>query len=449
MTKTITSEERLISKIPFATLGLVALLSLIFFTEISKGAVPEVTFLLNFGSITSALIGAGEWQRLFLGTWLHLSVDHYLGNIAALLVFGSIIEKFIGWKRLLTIYLMSGIGGALASYWGEPGVIAVGASGAIYGVIGAGLWLQFFLHHKVFIKYGVVYVLVVSIALPMIVPQIDWKAHVGGFVTGVLAAWLLCRSLQDKEHQSALTKALACLVVLYLVAFVSFYVLVSTGKAQKNLLTLLEDGKLKPDTINTFSWFIAVDNNSTLVDLNKAVSAMRPIVDAPQRDAPTYNSTTQAAYVDTYAVLLHRLGKLADAVIYMRKALLLVNKGLYRGRFAEFMQEYYEKHGILTNGNVTNESVTLETALLENGKTKVEIKRNEADGNLAVVLMVYRETEIVGYYVCQFLHEDAFPAFYDKEDFGISAAELSYKLTLIDSLNYLAGDNDLCRKVAK
>jgi rhomboid protease GluP len=94
--------------------------------------------LLRFGAIDSARVSAGEYWRLLSAIFLHFDIDHLLSNLAVLAILGPPLAHQIGAWRFLVVFLLSGVGGNVASQLILPTVaLKGGASGAITGVLGA------------------------------------------------------------------------------------------------------------------------------------------------------------------------------------------------------------------------------------------------------------------------------------------------------------------------
>jgi rhomboid protease GluP len=149
--------------------------------------------LLALGAMIPALVAQGEWYRLITAMFLHVGLFHLLLNCFAIYVFGSLIEQSLGSLRFLAIYLVTGFAGGAASFaFGDPGRAAVGASGAVFGLLGA--WLAFNLRRRslTFGRANVQWALMligINLAFGLIVPRIDWLAHAGGLVAGVVAGF--------------------------------------------------------------------------------------------------------------------------------------------------------------------------------------------------------------------------------------------------------------------
>lgn len=161
----------------------------------------SVSFLVKWGAkLGTYIVDRGEWWRLITATFLHGSILHIAFNGYALYVVGSDTEVFFGRARFLAIYAVSGLGGSLASLAFEPlNVAGVGASGAIFGVIGA-LAVYFGLHRKLFGDMGrkqfqrIMLVIAINLAFGFsaAIFNVDNYAHLGGLLTGAAVGYALC-----------------------------------------------------------------------------------------------------------------------------------------------------------------------------------------------------------------------------------------------------------------
>ncbi|MFH1331651.1 MAG: rhomboid family intramembrane serine protease [Actinomycetota bacterium] len=141
----------------------------------------------------STLVDQGEWWRVLTAMFLHGGVLHLMFNMYALWLFGPVLERRFGSLSYAALYLAGGIsGGMLFQLLGDGA--AVGASGAIFGLLGALLAASYRQRQTragaaVFGQLGLL--LAINLALPLFVRNIAWQAHVGGLLAGILiaAAW--------------------------------------------------------------------------------------------------------------------------------------------------------------------------------------------------------------------------------------------------------------------
>jgi rhomboid protease GluP len=140
------------------------------------------------------LVAEGEWWRLITPVLLHASITHILFNMWALWQLGPRIEQSIGPAAYMLAYLASAAwGGAFAFWMGGRDMVAVGASGAIFGLFG--MWLVAAFHRRD-TRFGrsllsqLGGLLVINALLPLFLPGIAWQAHLGGLLAGAAMAEL-------------------------------------------------------------------------------------------------------------------------------------------------------------------------------------------------------------------------------------------------------------------
>lgn len=170
-------------------------LAAVFFVLTGFGSTESALFL-NLAQVNAA-VAAGEWWRIFTVVLLHSSVMHILFNMWALWILGPQVERAVGTWPFVGLYLASaGVGGVAAYYWGGPFDIGVGASGAVFGLFG--IWLSWALHRRntawgraLLSQLG--FLLLINAAIPFIVPNISWQAHVGGLAAGFVIGEIWAR----------------------------------------------------------------------------------------------------------------------------------------------------------------------------------------------------------------------------------------------------------------
>jgi len=151
---------------------------------------PDPLVHIAWGSNFAPLTVAGEWWRLGSSLFIHFGAAHLLFNAWALWVVGGLVERLFGPLRFATVYLGAGLCGGLASIAWNPLVNSAGASGAIFGLLGA--QLAFFLRSAQGIPAEVVRAerastlafIGYSVVFGFIAPGIDNAAHLGGLAAG-------------------------------------------------------------------------------------------------------------------------------------------------------------------------------------------------------------------------------------------------------------------------
>jgi membrane associated rhomboid family serine protease len=138
-------------------------------------------------------IAAGQYWRLFTSMFLHANLIHVGLNAYALYLFGTIVERELGRLRFALIYFTTGLlAGAVSYALGAPNVVAIGASGAIFGVFGAFFAYNLRRRHQALAAARLrqlFFLLAINLFLGFSIPGIDWRAHVGGFVGGLAAGY--------------------------------------------------------------------------------------------------------------------------------------------------------------------------------------------------------------------------------------------------------------------
>lgn len=131
-------------------------------------------------------VGAGQYYRLFTAAFLHAGLFHILFNMFALAQIGPVLERALGRVRFVALYVLSALGGSVAGYvLAAPNQPSVGASGAIFGLFGA--------YYVVVRRLGgetqsILVLLGINLVITFTVPNIDYRAHLGGLAVGALLA---------------------------------------------------------------------------------------------------------------------------------------------------------------------------------------------------------------------------------------------------------------------
>jgi membrane associated rhomboid family serine protease len=129
-------------------------------------------------------LAEGEWYRLLTAAFLHYGPIHLAMNMLALWWIGRPLENWLGPARYLLLYLVSGLAGSAGALVASPGAITVGASGAIFGILGAAIVLE---RQGTYVLGGsALTLLIVNIAFTFAVPGISIGGHLGGLAGGAL-----------------------------------------------------------------------------------------------------------------------------------------------------------------------------------------------------------------------------------------------------------------------
>jgi len=150
--------------------------------------------LIAFGAKDNDLILQGQYWRFVTPIFLHANLLHVGLNMLNLAVLGVFLERLVGHMRFLLIYVTTGIVSIIASFYFMPQEISVGASGAIFGLVGA-YSVFVLMHRRAFRKGGIpallwlIIVIAGNLSIGFFVPNVDNYAHLGGLLSGCLLGW--------------------------------------------------------------------------------------------------------------------------------------------------------------------------------------------------------------------------------------------------------------------
>eukprot|EP00271_Cylindrocystis_brebissonii_P010625 TRINITY_DN26886_c0_g1_i1.p1 TRINITY_DN26886_c0_g1~~TRINITY_DN26886_c0_g1_i1.p1 ORF type:complete len:440 (+),score=48.31 TRINITY_DN26886_c0_g1_i1:423-1742(+) len=166
---------------------------------------PSFTALSNTGALqASKVVHGGEPWRLFTCMWLHAGVIHLVVNMMGVWYIGVPLESAFGPVRVGLVYLLSGFCGSLLSALFLQSSVSVGASGALFGLIGATLaellinWNHYV--NRIWALLSLLFIIGINIVLGLM-PYVDNFAHMGGFIAGTLLGFsLLLKPQLEWEH---------------------------------------------------------------------------------------------------------------------------------------------------------------------------------------------------------------------------------------------------------
>ena len=125
----------------------------------------------------------GGWWRLVTAMFLHASVIHIAFNMVALYLIGSPVEQYLGRARYIGLYFVSGLAGSAGALLQTPGV-TVGASGAIFGILGAMLIIEWQITGR--LAGQAMTWIIINLVISFSFSGISWGGHVGGLIGGIL-----------------------------------------------------------------------------------------------------------------------------------------------------------------------------------------------------------------------------------------------------------------------
>jgi membrane associated rhomboid family serine protease/tetratricopeptide (TPR) repeat protein len=183
------------------------------------------SFYVAWGADFAPVTLTGQWWRTFTAMFMHIGAFHLAMNMVCLWDGGGTMERLLGWRKMIAIYFLAGLGSSLLSLLGNPTIVCAGASGAIMGLYGA--LIVFLRVHKnvlpegtfkhatklcsAFVAYNILY--------GFIRPGIDNFGHIGGLIAGAAVCWALITPVTEKSlwrrRNSVTTCGIAALFAIF------------------------------------------------------------------------------------------------------------------------------------------------------------------------------------------------------------------------------------------
>ena len=176
--------------------------------------------LIKFGANYDLLTKSGEYYRLFTCMFLHIGIWHLLCNMYSLYIIGKEIENLYGKSKYLVIYVLSGLCGSILSLAFSHNTISAGASGAIFGLLGALLYFGYYYRTYLgaTIRSSIIPVIILNLIIGMLTPGISNSAHIGGLVGGILVSMMV--GVPDKSTK--IEKINGLILSIIYICFISY-----------------------------------------------------------------------------------------------------------------------------------------------------------------------------------------------------------------------------------
>ncbi len=175
--------------------------------------------LYNMGAMNTDAVLQGEYYRLITSAFLHGGIFHILFNMYALYIIGPQLESFLGKGRYIIVYLFSALAGNLLSMLFTSG-ISVGASGAIFGLLGSLLYFGY--HYRVYLgtvmRSQIIPLIIINLLLGFMIANVDVAAHFGGLLGGLF----ITIALGIKYKSTKIEMINGWIVTLIFVAFLIY-----------------------------------------------------------------------------------------------------------------------------------------------------------------------------------------------------------------------------------
>ena len=178
-------------KKPYITIGLIITNIIVFILLELRGNSLEAEYMMEMGAVYPDKIqNNGEYWRLLTSTFMHFGFRHLLNNMVLLGTAGQILERALGPVKYFILYILSGVGGSTLSYiqmiYSGDYAVAAGASGAIFGIVGALLWVVICNkgHYETLTGKGLVVMILLCLYYGISTGGVDNWGHIGGLIGG-------------------------------------------------------------------------------------------------------------------------------------------------------------------------------------------------------------------------------------------------------------------------
>ena len=181
--------------------------------------------LVEFGGNVGDLTKNGEYYRLFSSMFLHAGLIHLACNMYSLYVVGPQVESFYGKLKYFFIFLFSGLtGGILSLAFSPDNVVSVGASGAIFGILGSLCYFGY--HYRVYLgnvlKSQILPIIGLNLLIGFMVSGIDNFAHIGGLIGGIFASMAV--GVPDKSSKADKINGLILTIIYFgFITYLAFF----------------------------------------------------------------------------------------------------------------------------------------------------------------------------------------------------------------------------------
>ena len=184
----------------------------------------DIETLKNFGANYIPLVKSGEYIRLITSAFVHIGIIHLLSNMYALYVIGRQVEQLYGRMKYILIYFISAIMGSLFTVvFSSSNTVAAGASGAIFGLLGALLYFGY--SYRGYIGNSIINQVLPAILLNLVIgfssPNIGNSAHIGGLIGGYLISMALVIDTET-DNKSKINGIVLTIILILFMIYIGF-----------------------------------------------------------------------------------------------------------------------------------------------------------------------------------------------------------------------------------
>jgi membrane associated rhomboid family serine protease len=209
---------REMASVPQVTYALIAINAIVFLTEgnltLSSSGIGNSVYLKGalLGSsaeppLASQGVAHGQLWRIVTGGFLHENLLHIGFNMYLLYLLGNLLEPVLGHRKFALVYAVSLLAGSFGALLVSPHELTVGASGAVFGLMGAtAVELR---SRRASVMQGIGFLILINLVLSFTIPGISWGGHVGGLIGGTLAALMIKEGERRRAQALAIVGCLA------------------------------------------------------------------------------------------------------------------------------------------------------------------------------------------------------------------------------------------------
>lgn len=209
-------------KYPIITYILIAINVVLFFIPLLTNTYLEV---INSFCIHPASIRMGEYYRLLTGIFLHANIIHLAFNCYALYVIGTQLESYLGKIKYLIVYLFSGLCGSLLSMIFLKDSASIGASGAIFGLMGSLLYFGYY--YRVYLgtalKSQIIPLIAINLFIGFMLENVDVAGHIGGLIGGYLITMGVGLKYKSSKFEKVNGIIISLLYLIFLIVMAFIY----------------------------------------------------------------------------------------------------------------------------------------------------------------------------------------------------------------------------------
>ncbi|MEJ2131177.1 MAG: rhomboid family intramembrane serine protease [Gammaproteobacteria bacterium] len=287
---------------------------------------------LQWGALSDLLVIEGEYFRVLSAAWMHANWMHLLSNLMLLSVTLAFMEGGLGRAQSGIILFVSALCASAMSLGFSSAITSVGASGAIYGLLGFAAHRWFFDPNTIPVRYRTMPgwllggLVALDLAIGAVYESIALSMHLGGFIAGVALSWLLLR--YDVMDRRWLRAVLTGIVLISVTVAVASPVVRNMDPRYPNALarTFLSSPHARLDHVRVGAWWMATLPAANRDDLELAESQLLGAIGEDEAYGP----------LDTLATISYRLGRFDEAVESERKVLDQMPNGFYATQLARF-----------------------------------------------------------------------------------------------------------------